>query len=340
MEEKLTPKQLIEKSEEMKNTETSQFQQFAEEQRRESTLLRSAFDFSEIPMYEEKKVEPKKEEPIYPKESEEVSEVRDNSEFVSAFPDRGHTRDVNKVSSMPSFSIIKELPSRGLSYPPGTEISYRPYSFGEAKKLSQSKFSMKEHLDFVLNGVYVQGLKSKYDITYFDFLFISLLRRISTVQTKTVNITFKCRHCEANNTYQISVNDFEFEDSQIPKLPIRVNIRGKELKFSYLTLGKFLEAYKHNDVKNEMALLAYSVINMPFKEAYSIISDENLPFDDGAVLDVVEDQLFHGLKPKEFLCQKGDCGKVNLVNLEVLQMSITPFRGDEDTYRNRIHYGD
>ena len=335
MAEKLTPQELINKREEMKNLDSDQFKKFSEEQKSNTVPVKSAFDFSgDIPVasFSENNEETEKEE------AQSVPQVNDSFEYVAPVTQKHN--DVRKVSSIPSFTVIKELPSRGLSYPAGCEISYRPYSFGEAKKLSQSKFSLKEHIDFVLNGVQCHGLKSKYDLTYSDFLFISLLRRISTVQTKTISITFQCRHCKANNTYQINVGDMEFQDSELPKLPIKVNIRGKELKFTYFTLAKFIEAHNHNAIKDEMALLAYSVTNLPFKEAYSIITDENLPYDDGAVLDVVEEQLFHGLNPKEFVCQKGDCGMTNVVNLEILNMTISPFRGDENTYRDRIHYGD
>lgn len=248
--------------------------------------------------------------------------------------------ETSKTSGMPTFSVIDQLPSKCLSYPEGVQISYRPYSFGEAKKLSQSKFSVKEHIDFVLNGVQTQGLKSKYDLTYSDFLYISLLRRISTVQTKTVSITFPCRYCETPNTYQINISDLEFQDVEIPKLPMIVNIKGKDLRFSFFTIGNYIEAQKRNVLKDDMALLAYSVKNLQFKEAYSIITDESLSFEDGSVLDVVEAKLFHGLKTKEFVCQKGDCGQTSKVNLEILNMVISPFRDDEDTYRDRIRYGD
>lgn len=255
-------------------------------------------------------------------------------------PHTEKTDETPKVSGIPTFTVIDRLPSKCLSYPENVEIAYRPYSFGEAKKLSQSKFSMKEHIDFVLSGVQTQGLKSKYDITYSDFLFISLLRRIATVQTQTVSITFPCQHCESPNTYQINVSDLEFQDIEIPKLPMIVNIKGKELRFSFFTIGNFIEAQKKNNLKDNMALLAYSVTNMPYREAYSIITDNNLSFEDGSVLDVVEAQLYHGLKTKEFVCQKGDCGQTSKVNLEILNMVISPFRENEDSYRDRIRYGD
>ena len=250
------------------------------------------------------------------------------------------TEDIKKTSAIPTFNVVDSLPSKCLSYPEGFEISYRPYSFGESKKLSQSKLSVKEHIDFVLNGVNIKGLKSKYDLTYADFLFISLLRRISTVETPTVNISFPCKKCNTPNTFQLSIDDLEFQDSELPKLPIKVSIKGKELKFTYFTLAHYIEAQKANKLQDNMYMLAKSCFNLPFKEAYNIITDPTLSFDDGSVLDLVEVQLFHGLKPKEYVCQNGECGEINLIQPEIEKMVISPFRDEEGSIRDRISYGD
>lgn len=267
-------------------------------------------------------------------EKETLSKISEQMKSVIEYKDCH--KDVQSITSHPLINVT-ELPSRFLSYPIGTKISYRPYSWGESKKSAQSNMSFKEHVDFVLKGIYADGLTNMYDLTYHDFLYLSLLRRLHTVGKSDATISFNCAECGEYNNWTVNNFDFEFNDATIPELPVNIEINGKKYSFGYLTLKKIIPLVDNNLEKDSVALLAARCINRPFDEAYSDFDSESMTFDDGILLEEISKMLYHGMKPMNFVCKS--CKYNNSTILDIKQIIISPFRDKEGNFGNRITFG-
>ena len=146
-----------------------------------------------------------------------------NSEFQS----------VNKSSSkefLPEVKMkVNGLPSRGIPYPNGASIKHRPFTFGEIKKISQSKLDTKEKFEFILSGIDCSF--DKLDLTLPDFMYIGLLRKISTLGTTEGILVVKCPKCNKEHNERLEIGSakskIDFHDMKAPALPIIIEMSDK-----------------------------------------------------------------------------------------------------------------
>jgi hypothetical protein len=242
------------------------------------------------------------------------------------------------------FYPVTSLPSGGISYPPGATISYRPYVFGEIK-LASARGSQKFG---VMAETLVKGIKTNFpvtDLTFYDFLYIALLRKLSTIQDTKIQVTHTCRakDCQAKNVYTIDVSpancEIEFWELEFKELPISITLANNvDLQFLPLTLGQFLQLEQVGLERDSVALLAMQCTNLSFEEARRTIywASTQDPMD-GKVLGRVEDILYHGTKPFRVRC--ATCSEVNLLQLDGGGVIIQPFRPDSETIESRIRFG-
>lgn len=229
---------------------------------------------------------------------------------------------------------VKDLPSRSLPYPPAAEIKYRPYVFGEIKKISQSKMSERDVFDMVLSGVECKGF-DKYDLTVQDTIYIGLLRRMSTFGERGVQVTWNCK-CGSENSLPLDMMGLEFNDMEAEKLPVSIDINNVELKFMPLTVSKMFEMLgDNNENADEVDFLAKCVSNIDTEKAKQIIY--NCDAQDVDVLREVDRQLNHELKPLDIKCQK--CKFESTLALDGGQGLLMPFRESKESVRRRIRFG-
>lgn len=207
---------------------------------------------------------------------------------------------------------VKDLPSKGLSYPANFNITYRPFTYGEVKQYSTSHIPLQNIVKELMNGI--EANFDKYSITLMDFLFIILLRRISTLGSTNLKLTYFCSSCREENTETIKLNDIEFKDLEVKKLPLVLKINEKErYEFTPLTVGDYIELLDMKKDNDDIAVMAKQMRNVDYKEAYEIISNEYRP-DVIEIYTEIDKKLNHGVKPVKFKCKK--CQFENEVNLD------------------------
>lgn len=246
---------------------------------------------------------------------------------------------------LPTINLdISKLPSKGLSYPKNAEIKYRPYTFGEIKKASQSKMSFKDSIKFVLDGIDCSFPKR--DISLYDVMYLSFLRNISSIKGVSYKIEHTCPECGKLGATEFPLTNIEFQDIEAPKLPVNATFNNKQLQFTPLTLGDFIELLDQGMEEDDVALLAKKCRNIDFKEAYNII--ENLMGDEQTDALDIEKALNHEIKPIEVVCKNkvkdffGEdkiCGTKMNIELSGGESLITPFRGDKNSNKSRISFG-
>ncbi|MDK1290208.1 hypothetical protein [Pseudoalteromonas umbrosa] len=240
--------------------------------------------------------------------------------------------------NLPSTAVtVTGLPSMGKAYPDGVEIHYQPYTFGEVKSFSQSqgKMTMSKRIDQILSGIHIVGME-KDELTFFDFIYISLLRRLTTMNAIEFTLSVGCPNCGAPVRHQFSWEGLVFDDLPAPKLPIIVDICGRQdVKFMPLTLGQYKTLSRLGLEEDEVAIAAMTS-SIEFKEAQTLF--HGALGEDAALLGEIDKLLFHDLKPAQATCKA--CDTPFLAALDDEASIITPFRKSDSAAGSRIRFGD
>lgn len=249
-------------------------------------------------------------------------------------------------SQVPEFEIsVKQLPSRGLPYPKGSKVWYKTYSWGEIREASISRKGQTEAIKDILIGIRADFPAT--ELTYSDFLYLALARKISTFSGMQVTVPYICsnKKCQKENKGTFTERDIEFNDlsEEVTELPARVTFGDKELEFSPMTVGQYLEISggKYNETlktgkMDSIAIQASWIKNLDFKAAYEFVYKLSKP-EDFEVITEIDKLLFHKIKPQTFKCP--DCGTETSVMLEGRQALIAPFRTGEKPKNSRIQFG-
>jgi hypothetical protein len=248
---------------------------------------------------------------------------------------------------------LTDIPSKFLPYPQGVEISYYPYKFGELKKFAQSKLSIKQRYEFILDGILVTGMP-KEKLTFNDFLFIALLRKMSSVGVQDISVKFKCLKCNFENTHHVKLNQLDFDGLDIPSLPATIVINNKEMSFSPLTVEDFFSLFREGKENDPVGILSMQCRNLTFKQSYDLIYNANP--EDSEMLDELNTMFYHGLATMSIPCENKEalekelldgveieknvhCKYINKIELGDPDLIVQPFRRDGRTAKDRIRFG-
>ena len=233
---------------------------------------------------------------------------------------------------------VDDLPSNFVPYPPGSKITYTPYTFGEVLSVNESHMTLKQQFEEVLSGINTTGFP-KNQLTVPDFLFIGLKRKISTLDTTTFTAAFLCRKedCRYTNQIQLTTAMFEFEYMAAPKLPVVVkdfpNL-GK-LIFDPLRVSEYLELMEM-EKDHQAYMLARMCRNQDFLKACdAFFYATGQP---ARTLRRVDAQLFHGLNPIPVNCPA--CKQSSELKLDGWEAILIPFRGQDEPDEDLITFGD
>jgi hypothetical protein len=258
---------------------------------------------------------------------------------------------------VPRFNkAIKELPSQGKAYPPKLEVRYRPYLFGEVKRINQSghkAFSPRDRIMEILAGVQCSHGFDPLDLTLQDVLYIGFLRKRATfVKADQILIPHYCRACRKKANFLLRENQhLEFRDIKAPSLPIRFKMHGEEFAFQPLTVRRYMEyldagaqaAASDQEWDDSAAIMAAQCSSHGFEEAYKAVF--NAAPDEAELIEAADDHLNHELMPLKLPCpnKKADgtvCGAENELKLDEVDRLVLPFRGGaEEPGAPGLHFG-
>lgn len=123
---------------------------------------------------------------------------------------------------------LKNLPSRGLSYPDDIEIYVKPLSVKEQIDMERYGISDAEYFRIILNGITIHGNFNKNDLLHSDVQFIDVARRLFSFDLKDKikidNCTCIYPDCRHEFSYEFTVDQITFSDFD-------KDIFGKEVVF-------------------------------------------------------------------------------------------------------------
>lgn len=238
---------------------------------------------------------------------------------------------------MPMIEVL-QLPSKFLPYPDGTKVFYKPYTFGELEKISGSNLSFSEMSKIIMSGIETHGI-TKMDLDYQDYLYLAVLRKLSTFSKSNYHISFKCPHCQQQVDCSPELSSIEWSEMEgVPELPLLVNIAGMDLDMSSLTVEDVSLLENQGLVKSDIAVIAGMIKNVEFKSAMEIV--ENL--DDGediAVLTMAKELLDFGNQTTTIVCPNKECKKPVKVTVRGIAKLAEPFRKSPEALLNRLLHG-
>jgi len=251
--------------------------------------------------------------------------------------------DAGKTKARVQMRDLRNLPSKGLAYPEGAKIRYRTFLAWEVRQASSDEdVDLPRILRDIAMGIETTGFP-KENITFYDFLFINLCRKLQTIRQSTVYATYPCSPedggCGHVNDFTVDVSaespELEFFDLEFDSLPLEVDFSFGTHKFTPLTVGQYLQLEESGLENDDFANLAIQCTTLPFEEAW-----ETFRFcadDDMYLLFTVEHLLHHGLKPLTRTCQ--NCSRELRFRLESGTVLIRPFRGPDVSLAGRIRSG-
>lgn len=233
-----------------------------------------------------------------------------------------------------AYTQVTELPSGFKAYPQNAQILYRPYNYQELDDYNDSMVLLSEGYRFILGGIEVRNMRRE-DITLGDFLYIALLRKLSSLGTQqfTVSITHGAERYSKVYTFE----DIEFSELLAPNLPVSAVIAGVKMVFKPLTIGQFISLCESKLQDNERALMAAQCINLPFKDARQLI--DGAMGDDLFTLHTVDQYLTHSIKPLEISYTHQGRACNSRVDIDDPLSIVAPFRGQEEPAGNTIRFG-
>lgn len=265
---------------------------------------------------------------------------------------------------------IKELPSLFKPYPDGVRIIVNTYSYREIKIFSDSRIPTDKLYEIMLRGIHVEGMDPLL-LTYFDFVYIGVLRRLSSMGAQRFMAPYYCPQCNRDGVHYFDLTEVGFKSIDAPDIPINVAFRSLgEHRFSPLSVGDYMELYRQGklyetdasgdvilktngkEIVNSISVLAMMALDVEFEDAYKIFDDVRDP-KDREVLLKIDDLMDHGIEPLTFECRNRiekakpgthpseikTCNRKLFLDLAGGESLIHPFREHGEDDEPRISFG-
>lgn len=204
-------------------------------------------------------------------------------------------------------TYMDKLPSGFKGYPKGTKIGYKPITMEELEILSIEDESYNDEEEneskanlavaYLLKSIVCNTLKPE-DLYYWDLMYIGIKRKMLAFGGTTGTTFGRCSKCGSTLVRQFEYNELEFKELNVPALPMKLQINGREVHFGQITMKDFLQI---DPTQGQIGVYARMIKNMEFDEAYKFV--KSLYGVDIKKVKFVDNQLNYGLKPLETICE-------------------------------------
>lgn len=219
---------------------------------------------------------------------------------------------------------VKQLPSEFKGYPKGTIISYEPLKLKELEILNtDEELDASYAIAMLLDAIHCNTLTSE-QLYFYDVIYIGILRKIQSFGDTRGTIRRRCPKCGNIVSKTFDYTNIEFKQMQAPNLPMSLEVCGKTVQFSQLSMQDFLQI---GEDEGMLGVYARYIKNLPFDEAKTLV--ENASGVDIKKLDFVDRQMDYGIKPFLVTCTNTvlnpQTGQEEMCNEEVVLEVKSPF---------------
>lgn len=233
---------------------------------------------------------------------------------------------------------VAQLPSGGIFYPKGFEVYFTPMTVKEAEMLNESEVSTLVFFNTMLDAITTVGM-DKTDLTYPDFIYIALMRRLYSQEDILGTSIWYCEECGQKNKSDFDFTEISFAEPTEKRNPARCVIGDFAVDISPLTIGGTITLYENAEISNADTL-AYCVkaiykANLLEKDNYEFtpvpysldLAKEiiNSAYGDEAdMLLEIDKMYFHFLEDMEFTCSNKECKHKQKINLGSPEALVFP----------------
>lgn len=223
---------------------------------------------------------------------------------------------------------VEDIPSHWKPYPKGSEILLRKYTGLELRYFSDSILSPEKEMDFILDGIQTIGF-DKDDLTWHDYKYLGLQRRLISLDSADFSITWFCDKCGNTVSSQVKASNLEFDDISVPSLPMNVKLSFGTYKFFPMTIGgyKLMQKTDREEDSNPelerikvwMFLMSFHIQDLSiqpqlYQDMITKSSEKDI-----RLLEEVDKRLYHSIMPVNVICPS-------------MEMEVKPESGFNLTY--------
>jgi hypothetical protein len=237
------------------------------------------------------------------------------------------------IPKLPEYTFYpKDLPSKGLFYSNQFLVKVKPYTFGDIEYISQSDLPLRDIIKFILQGITTE-LEEPENLTFFDFLFLSLVRKLISFGAEKYKIEVSCSKCGKKLTKTFTLEDLEFKDIEVDSYkPLTIEYRGFRFILDVLRVKRVLEVSSNKKELSPLEVLALHITSLSFNDAKEFL--KNLIENDFKEFEqIVRKYFYHDLKPLVLRCS---CGHQIGIDLMTEVDLIKPFRESRESSAFKI----
>ena len=198
---------------------------------------------------------------------------------------------------------IQELPSGFKGYPEGTKIYYTPIDLDELETLNSGEPDINRNMAYILKAIKCNTLDSG-DLYYWDVIYIGVKRLLTALGGTTGTLPAICQNCRTIVYKKFNYTDINFKTLNVPNLPMRMEVGGKQLEFGLTTMKDFLSLPVDG---GRIPVFATYIKNLPNEEKMEFV--KGLTGIDIKKMEFVDKQLDYGIIPFKVKCTNSKCGQ-------------------------------
>lgn len=230
----------------------------------------------------------------------------------------------DKTGDSSGYMLITELPTGFRSYDV-SQVWVRGLFYEEATSLS--KYVSDHSKDFLtLYNIYSDVIKGIdiLDLELVDFTILMILSSIHTVKDFGWIPNLDCGHegCEGKILRKIVLEDFEFKDPKVDKLPVEVSWKDSKTLLGALTVGDVIEknSYLEKNPEESSTFLNYASMikkDIPLGEKLKLVKYGSLP--DVKQISELDKDILIQIDPLIKTCNKAGHKNRVIVGLDKIQ---------------------
>jgi len=253
---------------------------------------------------------------------------------------------------------LKDIPSRYLAYPEGTQISIRPLMFGEVIEFTERYDEPLDYYKYLASIDVVEGIDF-WEITTGDWQYIEL--SIISISYATPSFTIPGPPCDKCSKSEEKVEEESEPQTIVASLPMNrkkqlpkeytakliptdlifntvdddvndvVSVElesGKSVTLDFFRLKHYLKMLENNLNGKAQEIVQVTGLDL----------NKDITYDDYPYLEKAYNMLSHGLDDKVSL-RCPNCSDVKEMEVDWRASTLIPFRPDADTLRDRISIG-
>lgn len=245
------------------------------------------------------------------------------------------------------FKQVKSLPSGFGFYPKGTEVRFSPMTTGEIETLNESDLSSLMVFKSALEGIQTTKIQPT-DLTFSDFVFISLQRRLYSQTEIRCTLNTTCPNCGTRIVQDFDFNELEFDEPKDNRLQT-CTLGGYKVVVGPLTIGNMISMLESERGVNTVDTLAHCIkkIYLPGSEVAEVEVDELFPLaqeiiantwgEEREVMNYIDSLQSHGLLPRKITCKNQACKYEWEEDLGTPDALIFPSSKPEQSIRDKVH---